>query len=418
MESVDAVPAKRRHLVNFFGGVLDLGLYLFYLSLTSSTTVLPVLVDRITGSAAWIGVVGAVAGTGWYLPQLFVAPYISRLPQKKKLVLVTTFSERLPTLFLGLFFLLWPGASPKLMLAAVTGAYLWNSVSGGFGGAAWQEMVGKSIPQRLWGTFFGVGNALGGLLSVFGGYLLHYFLSHYVFPRNFAYIFLVGAVVLFVGFWGLVAISEPVEEVKEPLPPLPQFLKGLPRFLSDRPAFTAFLTGRALGIIGTMGSGFYAVYAIQHFGLSASVVGVYTAIMAGTQALLNPLVGYLGDLKGHKPILLFAMLSEAVSAFVALVTPWAWGFYVVYFAVGLAFTGFMVAGLSLPLEFGHGGERTATISVTNTLNGVFFGIAPLLGGFIAQWVGYGALFLLSTVFAVAGYLVLQFKMSDPRHETA
>ncbi len=409
-----AVPAKKRQVVNFLGGVLDLGLYLFFLSLTSSTTVLPVLVDRITGSAAWIGAVGAIAGMGWYLPQLFVAPYVSRLPQKKKLVLVTTISERLPILFLGLFFLTMPGASPKLMLAAVTGTYLWNSISGGFGGAAWQEMVGKSIPKRLWGTFFGVGNALGGLLSVFGGYLLHYFLSHYLFPTNFAYIFLVSAGILFIGFWGLVAMEEPVEEITEPLPPVKEFLKSLPKFLTDRPDFAAFLTGRALGIIGTMGAGFYAVYAIQHFGLHPGVVGIYTSVMAGTQALLNPVVGYLGDLKGHKPILLFAMLSEAVSAFIALVTPWAWGFYLVYFAVGLAFTGFMVAGLSLPLEFGHGGERTATISVTNTFNGVFFGIAPLLGGFIAQWVGYRTLFLLSTLFALAGYVVLQFRMGDPR----
>ncbi len=403
-----------RTWLNFACGTMDLGLFIFYLSLTSSATVLPLLIDRLTGSTVWIGIVTTVNSMGWYLPQIFSVPYINRLRKKKPLVLWTTASERLPVLVLGLIFLLWPALPPRTLLWIVLSAFLWQGLSGGLGGTAWQEMVAKSIPHRLWGTFFGVGNALGGVLSIAGGGLLSYLLSHYPFPTNFAYIFLAGAAVLFVGYWGLVAISEPEEEVKAPAPSVGQFLKTLPGFLRTRANFSAFLIGRSLGIMGSMGVNFYAIYALQRYRIPDSTIGIYTSVLAATQALFNPALGYLGDRYGHKPVLLFAILTEGASALLALFSPTPALYYLVYFFLGLAYTGFTVAGLSLPLEFGRSGDRTAFVALTNTVSGLFFGIAPLVGGLIAKTAGYETLFFLSVVFAVSGFLFIQGRMDNPR----
>ncbi len=412
---METVEKHSRTWINFACGTLDLGLFIFYLSLTSSATVLPLLIERLTGSAVWIGVVTTINSMGWYLPQILSVPYINRLRKKKSLVLWTTASERLPVLFLGLVFLLSPGLSYRAMLWVVISALLWQGLSGGLGGTAWQEMVAKSIPHRLWGTFFGVGNALGGVLSIAGGGLLTYFLSRYPFPTNFAYIFLVGAAVLFVGYWGLVAISEPEEEVTNPAPPIGQFLRTLPDFLKTHANFSAFLIGRALGIMGSMGVNFYAVYALRRYHIPDSTIGIYTAVLAATQALFNPALGYLGDRYGHKPVLLFAIFTEALSAILALLSPTPLLYYPVYFFLGLAYTGFTVAGLSLPLEFGRAGDRTAFVALTNTVSGLFFGIAPLVGGLIAKTSGYKILFALSTIFAVSGFLFIQERMESPRH---
>ena len=400
---------------NFIGGTMDLGLFIFYLNLTSAATVLPLLIDRLTGSSVWIGVVTTISSMGWYLPQIFLVPYVNRLRKKKSLVLWTTASERLPTLVLGLIFLLCPVLPPQALLWAVIIASLWQGLSGGLGGAAWQEMVAKSIPHRLWGTFFGVGNALGGVLAIAGGGILTYVLSRYAFPTNFAYIFLIGAAILFVGYWGLVVMVEPEEEVTKPLPPVGQFLKSLPDFLRNRPNFSAFLIGRSLGILGSMGVNFYAIYALSRYHIPDSTIGIYTSVLAATQALFNPALGYLGDRYGHKAVLLFAILTEGISATLALLSPTPSLYYLVYFFLGLAYTGFTVAGLSLPLEFGREGDRTAFVGLTNTVSGLFFGIAPLLGGIIAGIAGYHVLFALSVIFAFLGFVFTRRCLADPRY---
>ena len=107
----------RKHLkFNFAVGMLDGGLYGVGIGFGSFIAVLPLFVSRMTDSALLIGLIPAIHGAGWQLPQLLTAGWVSRAKRVKPLVLWATIHERVP--YLGLaavaFFLrVSPSRSPS-----------------------------------------------------------------------------------------------------------------------------------------------------------------------------------------------------------------------------------------------------------------------------------------------------------------
>src|SRR5512133_3249317 len=86
---------KHNITVNLWDG----GLFGAALGFVSFSTILPLFVASMTNSATLIGLVPAIHGTGWLLPQLFTASHTARLRRYKRTVLLLTIHERLP--FLG-----------------------------------------------------------------------------------------------------------------------------------------------------------------------------------------------------------------------------------------------------------------------------------------------------------------------------
>ncbi|HDH09465.1 MAG TPA: hypothetical protein ENF84_00840, partial [Chloroflexi bacterium] len=65
---------------NFIVNVLDFSFYSLGLSFASVMTILPLYLSHLTTSTILIGLIPALANTGWTLPQLFTANYVGRLP--------------------------------------------------------------------------------------------------------------------------------------------------------------------------------------------------------------------------------------------------------------------------------------------------------------------------------------------------
>src|SRR5678815_4432986 len=90
----------RRHLrYNVTVGLMDGGLFGVAVGFASFGTILPLFVASMTGSATLIGLVPAIHGAGWLLPQLFTANHTARLRRYKRTVLLMTIHERVP--FIG-----------------------------------------------------------------------------------------------------------------------------------------------------------------------------------------------------------------------------------------------------------------------------------------------------------------------------
>src|SRR5512138_1538069 len=90
----------RKHLrYNVAVNLLDAGFFGLAIGFASFGTILPLFVASMTDSATLIGLVPAIHGTGWLLPQLFTANYTAKLRRYKRTVMRNTIHERLP--FLG-----------------------------------------------------------------------------------------------------------------------------------------------------------------------------------------------------------------------------------------------------------------------------------------------------------------------------
>src|SRR5512141_1048536 len=123
----------QKHLrYNVFFNMLDGGFFGFAIGFASFSTILPLFVASMTNSATLIGLVPAIHGTGWLLPQLFTASYTSRLRRYKRTVLLTTIHERVPFLGFALVALLLPKIGLQAGLVSMFMLLTWQGLGGGF----------------------------------------------------------------------------------------------------------------------------------------------------------------------------------------------------------------------------------------------------------------------------------------------
>ncbi len=61
---------------NFFANVMDAGFWFFGDSFAAAYTILPVFMSTLTDSPILIGLIPALEGAGWFLPQLFLAKHL------------------------------------------------------------------------------------------------------------------------------------------------------------------------------------------------------------------------------------------------------------------------------------------------------------------------------------------------------
>src|SRR6266545_7401273 len=99
----------RKHLrYNVTVNLIDGGFFGLAIGFASFSTILPLFVASMTDSATLIGLVPAIHGAGWLLPQLFTANQTARLRRYKRTVLMTTVHERIPFLGFAVVALLLP----------------------------------------------------------------------------------------------------------------------------------------------------------------------------------------------------------------------------------------------------------------------------------------------------------------------
>ena len=68
---------------NFFANLLDAGFWFLGDSFVAAYTILPVFMSTLTDSPIMIGLIPALEGAGWFLPQLFMAMISGRIDENK-----------------------------------------------------------------------------------------------------------------------------------------------------------------------------------------------------------------------------------------------------------------------------------------------------------------------------------------------
>ena len=305
---------------NFSVSLWDITFITLGISFISRETVVPVLVSQLTDSKLVIGLIPAMWSLGLYLPQLLTANWAESMPYKKPFVMVIGFFlERLPYLLIGLAILFFAVESPTVALVAVLVGIGMASTGAGLGTPPWLDMIAKVIPVRRRGIWLGLGHGLGQLMGVVGAYFVGRILVSRAFPGNFALLFFIAFGFVVVSWMGLAATREPVSEVTKKTVPLIRYLGRVTTVLKLDINYRRYLISKSMVNLGGMSAGFFAVYGTEMFALDGRGVGLLTAVLVGTQAVLNPLCGLLADRVGHKTVLAGAAFFVAVAPLSALV---------------------------------------------------------------------------------------------------
>lgn len=400
---------------NFVANAGDIALYSLAMGFASIVTTIPVYLRHLTDSKLVLGLVPAVVDTGFLLPQLFTAPLVHRLTRKKPLVLVLGLIHRLP--FLGFAVVIWglSDLSNTVKLVAFFGILFWLGASGGLVATPWLEMVAKVVPVDRRGRMFGTGHAVGGLLGIGGGIAARELLVRFPYPQNFAYCFLAAFVCVMASYACLASVVEHDEPSAAHVADGWAYWRNLPAVLRRDKNFVRFLLVTGLANFGAMANGIYAVAGVQRFNLGDEQAGWFTAVL-GLGILSNFLWGNVGDRHGHKHTFQIGLVSIIVALGLAAWAPTPAIYRLVFLFLGVGSAALIVSSNTIVAEFGQvAGQRPTYIGLNSTIRAPIIGLAPILGGWLAERVGFSAVFLVSMVPVALGLVGLYFGVEDPRH---
>jgi MFS family permease len=242
-------------------------------------------------------------------------------------------------------------------------------------------------------------------------------LKTFPFPTNFAYVFAIAAVMIFISWVFLALTREPARLVSVRPQSNRQFFSSLPDVLRNDHNFRRFLLARLLMALGGMGIGFVTVAAVRRWQVPDSTVGIYTAVLLLGQTAGNLTFGFLADRFGHKLCLELGIASGALAFGLAWLAPSPGWYYVAFALLGIASSSVMVSGILVVMEFCEPQRRPTYVGIGNTGVGLVSIVAPLIGAALAE-VGYSWLFAVGTAVNLAAFAVMHGWVREPRHHAS
>jgi MFS family permease len=399
---------------NFIVNVVDGALFAFALSLVSQQTVLPVFVKNIGGGNVAVGMIPVLWTFGFNFPQILIANYTQKAPRKKELLLKTAMGQRIPWLLLAIAsFLLMDKVSTDIALLLFFLLFTLSAVGGSINLPVWFDLIAKIIPVQLRGRLFAARSIAGAALGLLGGGAVTYILNICAYPTSFALLFLLAFCFMMLSYMFLTALQETGGSAQHENANDGKHLPALPHILRTQPNFRNFLVADALLISSTMANAFFTVHAFQKFSLSDSYAGTFTIAMMASMMGGSVLFGYLADHFGHKINLIISGVSTALACLIALAAPSVEIYMMVFACAAFTVAVAVISRLPIIAELCTDAERPTYIALANLVTSPFvlFGVA---GGWVADRLGYDAVFIVAGVLATAASLWLLFMVEEPR----
>lgn len=400
---------------NFTVNVLDNAFFVLALSFISRETILPVLVSTLTDSKIAIGLIPAIYSISFYLPQLLFANHAERMKRKLPFVLwVSGLVQRLPYLFAGLAILFFAQDKPQLALILLFAFIGAGALGGGVVTPAWFTMIGKVIPVHRRGIFFGCSDGFGMMMGIVGAFVVGITLDRIAYPLNFSVLFLIAAIIMGISWVWLALTREPESHIVKPQVPLRHYFKQLPDILRHNHNYRRFLISYSMNRLSMMAVGFFIVYGNENFNLSGTDIGTLTAVLIGSQAMMQLILGWLGDNQGHKLNLTISAFAMVLAAIIAIMATDLLSLIPAFILLGTAIASDGISKFNIVLEFAVPEDQPTYIGLTNTLVAPVTFLGPILGGWIATTFDFQAMFLVAIMCGVVAGVLWIFWVKEPR----
>jgi MFS family permease len=404
--------------------ILEPGLFIAAMSCVGITTVLPPLVQRLTGSTVAVGLVTGLATGVYLLPQLLIAGVAARMRRKKPLAVAAVWAGRPLLLLIALA--LWTLGPDRPLLAFVllaAGLVAFHACEA-VQAVPWLALLGSCVPPERRGRVLGAAQVLGGIGGVAAGALVRWALGGHgpwTFPRDYAALFAAAGAGLVLSAAAMSVMREPGPAAAEADPPtLGAVLARLPGILwSDRP-FLRLVATRVLSDFVMVAGAFYVLRAGAVPGITASATGLFVSaqvlgglasgfLMAGVHDRWGPLTHLRVTVCVSLIPPALALAAEAAGLAGPALLPLYLG---AFFFLGLYLGAPSWPFLTWALEHAPEPDRPLFIGIMNTLGALAMLAAPL-GGWMAARLSYPAVFGLAAAFGL-GALALARGLPETR----
>jgi len=393
----------------------------FAMSFASSETVIPAFIQTLTGSSVLVGLSRSMIRIGWSWPQIFISRVIEEREEKKPLFMWVGLLRAavwgcaaVTTWFLA-------GERPMIVLGAFFLMYMVTTSLMGVTNVPWMDVIGKTIPTGGRGRVFALRRLFGGGLAIASGGVISYILSDQSglgFPRSYAVLFMISAILTAAAILAFGLIQEPIEKVRKGRLPMGDYLKSGFLLLKEDDDYRRLFILRYIWATAMMGTSFYVPFALSDLGIGVVYVGLFVSVSQAASVLSNALWAWVSERWGNRELLISGTYLLGLSILVPITTPLVSdieikplsfiGFdftistRILYFCLTFLFNGFSASGMftgrmALVLDLSPPERRPIYTSFMNTM-GVPQGLMPILGGLLAGWLSYHYMFIVSLLF--------------------
>jgi len=416
----DLPPHYRR---NFACMMADWVCFVTGMAFISYTSVIPSFVNQLTSFAPLVGLAATLPNGVWLLPQIVAANYVGGRERKKPWVIVMSLIGRPLYLVVALFALVAGQRYPLVLLALFLLVEAAFSTLDGLASVGWFDVLGKAIPARRRGRFYGAAQGLTGLLSMGAGAVVARLLgpSGPPFPQNYGLAFMICAAMLMMSLTAFALVKEPIQSARRDREPWRLYLPRLSRLFREDRQLRLINLVRMLAALGGLAVPFYVIHATDVLGLSIQTVGLFVTAQMMGGVVVSLTMGYLNERSGSRVVSQLTSLLGVASPLLALGVHYfplpqaslVYAYALVFFFIGGTYSGYMQGFTNFVLDIAPPGEIPAYVGLYNTLGGTVVFVAPLLGGWLLQLTSYPVLFWSAAIGTAAG-LALSLRLSQPR----
>lgn len=389
----------------------------FFLALTMAmielNTVLPNLITGLTKSSiAFGGLYSIMLGAPLVFNLLF-SHYLRRFELKKKFLLFGIYLRSFSFLGMAVVTFLFAKSNPTITLISFYFLILLFSLSGGFAGIAYADIIGKLLPSERRPGLYASRQIFSGIASLIGGVLIARIFTpgSFNYPMNYVLSMMIGCLGLIIGAFGFWMIKEPLSGNGNVDKNRGGLLGDTVKILKEDRAFRKFIIIENITSFSLMILPFYMVFVKHTFENYRIYFGAYVIAQLSGNILSNFMWAAISRKLGTSTVLKICIMIGATIPVVAiLLKPLGAMWYIlVFLLVGVVTSGRNIGFEPYLLDIAPGDRRTMYLGIRGTLN-IFVVLLPVAGGFFIDLLGYYVTFSAVSAIMLTAFILFQTGM--------
>lgn len=380
--------------------------------LAGAKLVLPWIMGALGTPAALVGLLMPIRQTGSLLPQMAVAGRIRRLAVRKWVWTAAGAVQALCLLLMVLAALSLGGTGAGLAILALLAIF---SLASGASSVAFQDVMGKTIPQGRRGRLLANRAAIGGGLTIAAGLLINRWVDAESPLLTYLLLLLIGAG-LFAAAAALFGVIREQAGATEGGRDLLEELHASLGLARAAAGFRRHLLARSLLVTVEIATPFYVLFAQANVANGAALLGMLVITVGLAEVVSSPFWGRFADTSSRR-VMAYSGLMGTAAAGLALLVGWlAWDspylFAPVFLLLGVAEAGVRLGRKTYLVDAVPARDRPSYVAFSNSLTGVVTLLAGALG-LVAQ---FGSLDMVLGTLAILALLGALASLRMPEAE--
>ena len=359
-------------------------------------TIIPSMMIDAGGNAFQLGILTAIMLGGGRFAQLFFAPFLNNQPSKKGYLLGGINARIFALSGMALLFYSSSHISNSSTICSIFILISLFSLSGAFANINYVDILGKSVLQEKRKPFFSIRQVISSIIVFLSAFLAKKIFTAYVYPTNYASLFLLAALFLTIaslGFWKIKEVTASNLKIEG----LVKFIDIITQeFRANKKLRNYLFLINTQGII-TVLMPFLILYAKKTFAAGSHDIGNFLLLKVIGSVITGSMIFYFSKKVNYQYLLYITSILAILITLFILMLPGSTLFPYIFLAGGTVFTINTISISGILLEVTTN-ENRALYTGLSGAGSILPALFPLLGGWIVTEFGFTPFFILFILF--------------------